>query len=77
MHATAVALSFLLAQFWPRKLIATTDLRSLRPQSPRMARIGHAFSPSFSPDGKQITFVSDLNGTPQVWIVPKKGGGRH
>lgn len=40
----------------------------------RMARIGHAYSPSFSPDGKRIAFVSDLSGTPQVWIVPSEGG---
>jgi dipeptidyl aminopeptidase/acylaminoacyl peptidase len=40
----------------------------------RMARIGHAYSPSFSLDGKQIAFVSDLSGTPQVWIVPTEGG---
>lgn len=40
----------------------------------RMARIGRAFSPSFSPDGKRVAFVSDLNGIPQVWIVPNDGG---
>jgi len=40
----------------------------------RMARIGFAHSPSFSPDGQKIAFVSDLSGTPQVWIVPTQGG---
>jgi dipeptidyl aminopeptidase/acylaminoacyl peptidase len=40
----------------------------------RMAKIGRAGSPSFSPDGKRIAFVSDLNGTPQVWVVPAQGG---
>jgi dipeptidyl aminopeptidase/acylaminoacyl peptidase len=40
----------------------------------RLARIGRAYSPSFSPDGKQIAFVSDLSGTPQVWIAPTVGG---
>jgi len=40
----------------------------------RMARIGRAFSPSFSPDGRQIALVSDLSGVPQAWIVPIEGG---
>jgi dipeptidyl aminopeptidase/acylaminoacyl peptidase len=40
----------------------------------RMARIGRAFSPTFSPDGSRIAFVSDLNGIPQVWVMPSDGG---
>jgi dipeptidyl aminopeptidase/acylaminoacyl peptidase len=40
----------------------------------RMARIGRASMPSFSPDGKHLAFVSDLNGIPQIWIVPSEGG---
>jgi dipeptidyl aminopeptidase/acylaminoacyl peptidase len=40
----------------------------------RMAKIGSCVSPSFSPDGSRIAIVSDLNGLPQVWTVPTKGG---
>jgi dipeptidyl aminopeptidase/acylaminoacyl peptidase len=40
----------------------------------RMAKIGRAGSPSFSPDGQRIAFVSDLNGIPQIWVVPVQGG---
>ncbi len=40
----------------------------------RMAKIGACWSPSFSPDGKRLAFVSNLNGIPQVWTVPTKGG---
>ena len=39
-----------------------------------MARVGRAFSPSFSPDGKRIAYVSDLSGVPQAWVVPTQGG---
>jgi Tol biopolymer transport system component len=40
----------------------------------RMARIGSASSPSFSPDGARLAFVSNLGGLPQVWSVPVEGG---
>src|SRR5919106_3781566 len=40
----------------------------------RMAKIGRAGSPSFSPDGKRIAFVSDLSGMPQLWVVSAEGG---
>jgi dipeptidyl aminopeptidase/acylaminoacyl peptidase len=40
----------------------------------RMAKIGRAGSPTFSPDGRRIAFVSDLTGVPQIWIVPVEGG---
>jgi Tol biopolymer transport system component len=39
-----------------------------------MARIGRCGSPSFSPDGARLAFVSDLTGTPQVWTVAAAGG---
>ncbi len=40
----------------------------------RMTKIGSCFSPSFSPDGTEIAFVSTLSGLPQVWVVPAAGG---
>jgi dipeptidyl aminopeptidase/acylaminoacyl peptidase len=40
----------------------------------RMARIGSAFGPGFSSDGKWISFVSAISGVPQLWIVPAEGG---
>jgi dipeptidyl aminopeptidase/acylaminoacyl peptidase len=40
----------------------------------RMARVGSAAGPRFSPDGKWISFISNISGTPQVWIVPSEGG---
>jgi dipeptidyl aminopeptidase/acylaminoacyl peptidase len=43
----------------------------------KMAKIGFSFSPSFSPDGSQIAFISNLSGVPQIWIVSSNGGWPH
>lgn len=39
-----------------------------------MARVGFCWSPSFSPDGTRIAFISNLSGLPQVWTVDAGGG---
>ena len=39
-----------------------------------MARVGGAWSPSFSPDGARVAFVSNLTGQPQVFTVSAAGG---
>ena len=39
-----------------------------------MGRVGVCSSPSFSPDGGRIAFVSNLSGLPQVWTVDANGG---
>ena len=39
-----------------------------------MARIGSASSPSFSPDGRTLAYVTNLGGLPQVWTVDAAGG---
>jgi dipeptidyl aminopeptidase/acylaminoacyl peptidase len=41
----------------------------------RMARVGASFSPSLSPDGRQVAFVSNRSGVPQVWITTTDGFG--
>jgi dipeptidyl aminopeptidase/acylaminoacyl peptidase len=40
----------------------------------RMARIGRAASPTFSPDGTRLAFVSDRTGVPQAWVSAVDGG---
>ncbi len=39
-----------------------------------MAKIGSCWSPSFSPDGENVAFISNMNGVPQIWTVPTVGG---
>jgi dipeptidyl aminopeptidase/acylaminoacyl peptidase len=39
-----------------------------------MAKVGFAGAPSFSPDGKEIAFLTNISGSPQVWRVPVRGG---
>jgi dipeptidyl aminopeptidase/acylaminoacyl peptidase len=53
---------------------AAADSGSLESSVARMARIGSCWSPSLSPDGEQLAFVSDLTGNPQVWVVETAGG---
>jgi dipeptidyl aminopeptidase/acylaminoacyl peptidase len=39
-----------------------------------MAKTGSAYAPSFSPDNSRIAFITNISGSPQVWIVPASGG---
>jgi len=40
----------------------------------RMARIGSVGAPSFSPDGRWLSVISNISGLPQVYVVPSEGG---
>ena len=39
-----------------------------------IAKIRSASSPSFSPDGKRMAFISNASGIPQVWVMSLDGG---
>jgi dipeptidyl aminopeptidase/acylaminoacyl peptidase len=58
----------------PKATGQTTAPDDLERSVTMMTKIGACWSPSFSPDGKRIAFVSDLNGVPQIWTVPTEGG---
>ena len=59
------------------------ELRALPDQPGRRARAGaphpttrrSTARPSFSPDGSQIAFVSNRQGSPQIFVMPAGGGG--
>jgi dipeptidyl aminopeptidase/acylaminoacyl peptidase len=53
---------------------AQTSADELTATVTAMARVGRAFAPSFSPDGKHIAYITDITGVPQVWMVPASGG---
>ncbi len=44
-----------------------------RPFVEALSRIGHAHSPSFSPDASRIAFIADLSGEPQLWMTDVHG----
>lgn len=59
----------------PEGLVASQTLDpDLVEEVSRMARVGGCSSPSFSPDGRRVAFVSDLSGTPQVWTLDLDDG---
>jgi dipeptidyl aminopeptidase/acylaminoacyl peptidase len=64
---------FLPLLLWPSLALAA-PADDLETAVARMARIGSASSPSFSPDGSRLAFVSNLGGLPQVWSMPADGG---
>ena len=43
------------------------------PSPKALASISSSTSPSFSPDGSKIAFISNATGMPQVWIVSSDG----
>jgi dipeptidyl aminopeptidase/acylaminoacyl peptidase len=40
----------------------------------RMARIGSVTAPSFSPDGRSLSVISNVSGIPQAYLIPASGG---
>ncbi|HET7706480.1 MAG TPA: hypothetical protein VFM36_10365, partial [Thermoanaerobaculia bacterium] len=66
MKTTALLLSLFLAAALP-----ADDLeRSVAMR----AKTGSAYAPSFSPDSSRIAFLTNISGSPQVWIIPAAGG---
>lgn len=39
-----------------------------------MGRVGSASGGQYSPDGRQIAYLTNISGSPQAWIIPAGGG---
>ncbi len=39
-----------------------------------MAKVGACYSPSFSPDGSEVAFITNMSGSPQLWKMSTAGG---
>jgi dipeptidyl aminopeptidase/acylaminoacyl peptidase len=74
MKPTAVAVALLLLVVPHAEFAQTAKNAPLVEMVTRMARIGRAASPTFSPDGTRLAFVSDRTGVPQVWVTTVDGG---
>jgi Tol biopolymer transport system component len=53
---------------------ATSPAADLTARVSRMARIGSATAPSFSPDGRWLSVIANVSGLPQVYVIPAEGG---
>lgn len=72
MKRVLIAATFLHAiSRTPEAAAAPEDLEAV---VARLAKVGSCSSPAFSPDGRQIAFVSNLSGLPQLWKVASSGG---
>jgi len=72
------AVGLLIASFsaiaWSQPAGKPGSAQDLTSTVTRMARVAAASSATFSPDGKWVSVLSNLSGSPQVWIVPAQGG---
>jgi Tol biopolymer transport system component len=54
--------------------LAAAEPDPIADQVARMAAVGFCSTPSFSPDGSSLAFLSNLTGVPQIFVVPTEGG---
>ena len=74
MKSIVLRAALLLATIAPTAFAQTAKSAQLVDMVTRMAKIGRASSPTFSPDGTRLAFVSDRTGVPQVWVTAVDGG---
>ena len=60
--------------FFHSSIIKAQEKNIIETSVAMMAKIGACWSPTFSPDGQTVAFISNMNGVPQIWTIPKAGG---
>ena len=50
------------------------NTEKLKEQIIALGNIGSCGSASYSADGKEIIFISNMSGSPQIWKMPASGG---
>jgi len=73
MNSMVLQVTFLLLVISPSSLAQATKNTKLVDMVTRMAKVGRASSPTFSPDGTRLAYVSDQTGVPQVWVAAVDG----
>lgn len=74
MKNTRLALAAISALLLTPAQAETAPPQELERSVALMAKVGACWSPSFSPDGTQVAFVSNMSGVPQIYIMPATGG---
>jgi len=75
MRPPRLALAALLALIPAAALAAATATPDIAATVEAIARIKSAASPSWSPDGTQLAYISNASGSPQVWVISTAPGG--
>lgn len=51
-----------------------TDTTRLKEEIIALTNVGSCYSPSYTSNGKEIIFISNMSGSPQIWKMPSSGG---
>jgi dipeptidyl aminopeptidase/acylaminoacyl peptidase len=60
--------------FIPHGIYAQADNEKLKEEILALANVGSCGAASFTASGKEIVFISNMSGSPQIWKIPATGG---
>lgn len=67
-------LTILISLLVSASCFSQSDPEKLREQIIALANIGSCGPAYYSADGKEIIFISNMSGSPQIWKIPSSGG---